>query len=153
MDIRSTLNDKKRLVFFVFLAAGLFGLYIWIPITFIPGNSLEFYLSIEPWWGFALLAILAVEVSFIITFRVFSILHNKVISKKGIIKDAATSVGSVFPSLLACPILAVAFLSFLLPATAIWTLVGYRYYIVGASVLFMTGLIIYRFKNPSNCKC
>jgi len=153
MDIRSTLKDKKRMIFFILLAAGLFGLYIWIPITFIPGNSLEFYFSIEPWWGFVLLAILAVEVSFIITFRVFSILQNRVISKKGIVKDAATSLGSVFPSLLACPILAVAILSFILPATSIWTLVGYRYYIVGAAVVFMAGLIVYRFKKPSNCKC
>jgi len=153
MDIRTTLNDKKRFIFFIILATGLFALYIWIPVTFIPGNSLEFYISIEPWWGFVLLAILAVEVSFIITFRVFSILQNRIISKKGIVKDAATSVGSVFPSLLACPILAVAFLSFLLPATSIWTLVGYRYYIVGVAVVFMAGLIVYRFKKPSNCKC
>ena len=137
-------KQRKEFVSFIVGAAFLFGLYVGIPVLFIPGNSLRFYFSTEPWWGFLLLAVLALEISFIITRRVFATLRKKPTTRKGFLADSVAVFGSILPSVLACPILAVTIFSFFLPITTIWSLVGYQWHIVTGATILMTGVVTYK---------
>jgi len=136
-------DTRREFHSFLVLSLFILAFYISIPVIFIPGNSLGFFLSTEPLWGIALLVILAMEVSFVLTKRVFVALRKKKASNKGIIKDATAVAGSILPNILTCPILAVTFLSFLLPVTSIWALVGYRWYVFGIFTILM-GVIVFR---------
>ncbi len=135
----------KEFIFLVILAVFIFSFYIWIPVTFIPGNSLSFYFSITPHWTFVLLGILALEISFILVKSVAEILQKKNFSK-GISGDIIMTIVSIFPSLLACPTLAVAALSSLLPITTIWSLAAYSQYILLFTVALATIAVWYRVK-------
>ena len=141
--INGVFDTRREFHSFLVLALFILTFYISIPVIFIPGNSLGFFLSTEPLWGIALLVVLAAEVSFVLIKRVFVALRKKKDSNKGIIKDTAAVAGSILPNILTCPILAVTFLSFLLPVTSIWVLVGYRWYIFGIATIMM-GVIVFR---------
>ncbi len=136
----------KEFIVLLILAVFIFGFYIWIPVTFIPGNSLSFYFSITPHWTFFLLGILASEIAFILVKSVAEILQKKNVSK-GVAGNVVMTVVSVFPSLLACPTLAVAVLSSLLPITTIWSLAAYSQYILLFTVLLATIAVWYRVKT------
>ena len=140
-------KQRKEFVSFIIGGLFLFGLYIAIPVIFIPGNTLRFYFSIEPLWGFFLLGILSLEVSFIVTRRIFATLQKKATTNKGFFADVTVIFGSILPSVFACPILAVALLSFLLPITTIWILVGYQWHIVAVATILLSGLVIYKIKK------
>jgi len=143
---------RKKLSSFIVLTVLIFSLYVYIPVKFIPGNTLAFYIPIEPWWGFLLLAILAAEVSFIITNRVFLALQKKrKTSRKNILTDVSAVGASILPSIFACPILAVTILSFLLPVATIWTLVGLQWHIVGTATVLMAALIFYKIRYGNVC--
>ena len=145
----SLFEQRKEFVSFIVGAALLFGLYVGIPVLLIPGNSLRFYFSTEPWWGFLLLTVLALEISFIITRRIFVALRKRETTRRGFLADTAAVFGSILPSVLACPILAVTIFSFFLPVTAIWSLVGYQWQIVIAATILMSGVVIYKIKKEN----
>jgi len=137
-------NERKSVAVFTVLALILFWIYVLIPVTFIPGNTLSFYFSIVPWWGFPLLLILSFEISYILTSRIFLLLQKRKSSQGGVVNDAAFVVGGIVPAIFTCPILAVTVLSFILPVATIWILVGYQWHIVFVAVIIMAGLIYYR---------
>lgn len=139
---------KSKKEFFSFLVGALiiFSIFVAIPVFFIPGNSIFFYFSIEPWWGFLLLGILSLEISFILTKRIFMTLGKNKLNK-GFFQDSVAIIGSILPSVLACPILAVAILSFIFPITTVWALVGLQWYIIGATTLLMSFVVAYRIKK------
>ena len=137
-------KQRKEFVSFIVGATFLFGLYVGIPVFFIPGNTLSFYFSTEPWWGFLLLVVLALEISFIITRRIFVALRKKATTRKGFLADSAAVFVSILPSVLACPILAVTLFSFFLPITTIWSLVGYQWHMVTGATILMTGVVFHK---------
>jgi hypothetical protein len=145
----SVFRSHKELFSFLIGTLLIFTVFISIPVLFIPGNSISYYFSIEPWWGFALLGILSAEISFILTKRIFVALEKRKL-EKGFVKDSIAIIGSILPSVLACPILAVTVLSFIFPITTVWTLVGLQWYIIGATTFLMSFVVAYRIKKIHN---
>lgn len=144
-DFRMLCRNRGTLILFLLIAGAIFALYVAVPVLFIPGNDLPFYLSITPWWGFLLLLLLALQVSFALTFRLLAGPCRQCARGKGVVGHSALVAGSVLPSILTCPILAVSILSFLLPVTSIWALVGYRWWIIVFALLGMSGIIVLKY--------
>jgi hypothetical protein len=148
-NVRSELETWTAKVAVAGVAGLLFSVYLAIPVHFIPGNTLMYYLSIEPWWGFVLLAILAVEISLLITPRM---LHADFEATGNALTDVSTAVTSFVPAVLACPILAVAALSFVLPATTIYSLVGSKWTITGVFAVVALGANYWKYSGCAKCQ-
>ena len=145
-DLNALRKKRRARSLFLFLAAALLSLYIAIPVLFIPGNDLLFFISITPWWGFILFFLLAILISFSITSRLFfGGCKQCTTGNKKVIGNSALVAGSVLPAVLTCPILAVSVLSFLLPITSIWALVGYRWLVIVLALIGMVLLLIRRY--------
>ncbi|MDY6769036.1 MAG: hypothetical protein SVW02_02925 [Candidatus Nanohaloarchaea archaeon] len=131
------------------VAAALFALYIAIPVMFIPGNTLWYYFSIEPWWAFGLLAVLSVEISLLVTPQLLNI---ELELTGNAMKDVGTAATSFLPAVFACPILATAVLSFVLPASTIYGLVGSQWQIVGLFTVIAAGANYWKYSGCAKCQ-
>lgn len=144
-DFHILCRNRGTLICFLLLAGTLFALYVAVPVLFIPGNDLRFYVSVTPWWGFLLLLLLALHVSFALIFRIVAGPCKQCARGQDALGNSALVAGSVLPSVLTCPILAVSVLSFFLPITSIWALVGYRWLIIFFALLGMSGITALRY--------
>lgn len=93
------------------------------------------------------MGILALEVSFILTKQVSFAWQKKAVAGRGILTDAVLVMGSILSSVLTCPILAITVLSFFLPLTAIYSLVGNKENITILAVIVMSLVVAYRLKT------
>jgi len=146
--MKKIFKSKKEIYIFIFTALLFLSMFIAVPVLFIPGNTLLFYLSTESIWGLLLIALLSAEISFILTKRIYSRLKKQV--KKGFFNDMIAVCASILPGILTCPILAAAVLSFILPISTIWLLVGYRWYIFGLATLLMSAVVLFKIKHSCN---
>lgn len=93
------------------------------------------------------MGILALEVSFILTKHASFALQSKAVAGRGILADAVLVMGSILPSVLTCPILAITVFSFFLPLAAIYNLVGSKENITILAVIVMSLVVAYRLKT------
>lgn len=148
-NIRSEFSTLTAKVAVTGIAAALFGLYVAIPVHFIPGNTVTYYFSIEPWWGFVLLAVLSIEIAMLVSPR---ILNVDLALTGNTVADVGAAAVSFVPAVFACPILAVAALSFVLPATTIYTLVGSQWQVVGLFTIVALGANYWKYSGCAKCQ-
>lgn len=82
---------KEKKYIYIFLIATVFAIsfYIAIPVYTIPGNDLEFWLKIMPWWGHLLLILFSTSLGILITMKIYEFKHGPSIVEK------TKSIGSI----------------------------------------------------------
>ena len=144
--IEKALSNKKYFLYFLFFSILMVFIYVFIPIFAVPGNSLQFFLAITPWWGFLIFFVLGLSVGLLITMQIylFKSLKNKPI------KETATGITATFSSVISgvftsatCASCVSTLFSFILTPTAIITTLNYRWQISSLGfLLVLTSLFL-----------
>lgn len=80
--IATVLENKKYFYLFLFSSLIALGVYVITPVFTIPGNTLEFWLSIMPWYGYLLLAVFSLTTGMLVAMQFYIMKNNKKIAEK-----------------------------------------------------------------------
>lgn len=134
--IQRMLKERKHRVLIGVLAAGMFFLFLLIPVLLIPGNSLTFQLTIFTIKDYVLLSVLALLAALNMNLQIYAYRQAKMKAGKG---TAATS-GSAFLAALfgtaSCAGCLTTLLGFLGVGTVL-VLLKYRWLIVSITITIM----------------
>jgi len=150
LAIKTVLKTKINLLIFVVVAIVFFGLFVIIPVTTIPGNSLAFQLSIFMGRDYVLMAVLALLASlFTVTQIELFRRHRGRLRVQAIGKVGAGGVSATLAAILAtaaCSSCVAAILGFLGFGTVL-TILQYRWYVVLLAIAFMLISIIFTLRH------
>lgn len=76
LAVKLVLSNRNYLFTMIFLAIGLFWLFIYIPVRSVPGNDFAFQLSILRPGEVVLLTILSTLTALSLTFNIFALSHK-----------------------------------------------------------------------------
>lgn len=146
--VREVLAHARYRVFFA-VGAVLSGVaYVLVPVVTIPGNSVELYFAISPWWNYLLLLLFSLGTGLLVALQAMR-------ASNGARKFAA--VGKVIPAFIAgaystaaCAGCIAAFGSLLGAGGALF-LLNYRSELVTASVLLLVLSVYSSSKSVSRC--
>ena len=127
--------------------------YIFIPVYAIPGNSLEFWLRIIPWWAYALIIIFSFAISLLFTmnFYIFKYPSSVIDKTKGISSIVATILAGLYST--AVCIACVGSLFAFIGAGAILFLADHQNELILLSLFTTTGAIYFTSKKVNyNCE-
>ena len=156
LAIKIILSEKRYLLSFLALVPLTFLFFIYIPVRSIPGNSLEFQLSIFSQRDYILTIVFSILMSLFLTMQVFVI--RNATSKKNILTSVGTggvggylgTIGAIFGTA-ACGSCLFAIVGFL-GASTVFTLLKYQWYVVGGAI-FMLLVSIYFLSQKINGVC
>lgn len=151
------LDDRKFVRLFLVLSAAFFGLFLYIPIRSIPGNSLEMQLSISRFQDLFLLAILSFLTSLSIIMNIY-MLKNKSGKSPGLHLVGQAGIGgmsgiiaSMFGTL-TCGLCITSILSFLSATSIVFLIQNKDLITVAAIILMFISLYITSRKLLGFCK-
>lgn len=150
------LSKKKYLLGFLALVPVVFLFFVYIPVRAIPGNSLDFQLSIFTKRDYILTTIFSMMLSLFLIMQIF-VIRNAVNAKNVVTSIGAGGVGGYVATLgalfgsAACSSCLFAILSFLSIST-VYTLLTYQWYIVGTAI-FILLISIYFLSKKVNGIC
>ena len=93
--LKTIFKNRKYIYLFIFLTLAAIALYILVPVYTIPGNDLQFWLSIIPWWGYPILFAFSIALSLLLTMKVYEFRHSHSVFSK------AEDAGSIFAVIVA----------------------------------------------------
>lgn len=154
--IKITLSKKWYLLGFLALIPLAFLFFVYIPVKTIPGNSLEFQLSIFSQRDYILTILFSILVSLFLMMQIF-VIRNATNAKNvatsigaGGVGGYVAVIGAMFGSA-ACSSCLFAILGFLSIST-VYTLLTYQWYIVSAAI-FILLISIYFLSKKVNGVC
>ncbi|HLC47576.1 MAG TPA: hypothetical protein VJI13_00745 [Candidatus Norongarragalinales archaeon] len=109
MDAHAEIMEALALTFLergyaligILAAAAMACLYVFLPITLVPGNSLGFFLEITPWWGLLTIFMLAGLMGILIAMQAYVIRNTKSKDAKEIGSGIGAFVSSIISGLFA----------------------------------------------------
>jgi hypothetical protein len=130
--IRETFVSVKYQFLFVAitLIAGAF--FFFYPVISTPGNDVFFQLSITPWWGNSLIALISLATGLMITMQVYVFKKARAVKKRVVGSTAAGLGGGFMASMFAgasCASCVTALFGFL-GASNVFLLLEYRWHIM-----------------------
>lgn len=144
---------ERKYAFVALLATLLMAfIYIFIPVFVTPGNTLEFFLSVTPWWGLLIIFALAALMGLLIAMQYYVIRNTRRSKKREIgsgLGAAATSIVSGIFATATCAACVGALFSFV-GTSGIFFLLEYRWEITAlgfAMVLLSIFLTARRINN------
>lgn len=150
---KTVLSNKMYLFGFLALIPLTFLFFVYIPVKTIPGNSLEFQLSIFSQRDYILTTLFSILVSIFLIMQVF-VLRNKSTSRtvlasigSGGIGGYVAAVGAIFGTA-ACASCLFAILGFL-GAGTVFTLLKYQWYVVTGAIVTLLISIYFLSKKVS----
>jgi hypothetical protein len=156
LAIKIVLSKKWYLFSFLALVPLTFLFFVYIPVKTIPGNSLEFQLSIFSQRDYILTALFSTLVSIFLIMQVF-VLRNKSTSRtvlasigSGSIGGYVATIGAIFGTA-ACASCLFAIVGFL-GASTIFTLLQYQWYVVSGAIVILL-ISIYFLSKKVNGIC
>lgn len=133
---KKILSRKNYLIAFVGLIVLLFGIFVLIPVFFVPGNSLLFQLSIFTSRDYVLLTVLSLLTSLLIVMQVYSYKQSKINSLGKTTVGAGSSFIAALFGTASCSSCVAAVFGFLGVGT-VFFLLKYKWPIIGASISLM----------------
>ncbi|MBI5123123.1 hypothetical protein HZA75_04675 [Candidatus Roizmanbacteria bacterium] len=154
--IKTILLEKRYLLSFLALVPLTFLFFVYIPVRSIPGNSLEFQLSIFSTRDYILTTVFSILMSLFLTMQVFVI--RNATNKKNILTSVGTggvggyvgTIGAIFGTA-ACGSCLFAIVGFL-GASTVFTLLKYQWYVVGGAIVMLL-VSIYFLSQKINGVC
>ena len=151
---RQVLSNPKYSWLFALSSAFFAGLYLIYPVLATPGNDLGFQLSITPWWGLALIALLAFATGLLVAMQayIFRRLKAVPVAETGgtVLGGVSAFLANMFASA-SCTACVSALFSFLGLGTILF-LMNYRWEIVGASIALIFVALYFASKRiQDNC--
>lgn len=96
-SVKLVLSNRKYLSIWLISTLFFLGVYVFLPVYLTPGNDLDFFLKITPYWQILLLAALAMLMGLVISMQLY--IKNALGSGIGAVKIAAsgaiTSLSSI----------------------------------------------------------
>ncbi|MEK6953524.1 MAG: hypothetical protein AABX01_00835 [Candidatus Micrarchaeota archaeon] len=140
------------IAFLSFLLMAFF--YAAIPVLTIPGNALDFFVSITPWWGFLLIFLLAALMGVLVAMQYYVIKNTKSTDKKEVGSGFAAFFSSILSGIFATASCAacISVLFSFLGAAGIFFLLDHRWEITVFGFL-MVGISIYLTARRINNHC
>lgn len=138
---KMVLSKKTYLLGFLVLVPIMFLFFVYIPVKTIPGNNLNFQLSIFTTRDYILTTIFSLLFSLFLTMQIFVI--RNAIDKKNILTSVGAggiggyvaTVGAIFGTV-ACGSCLFAIIGFL-GASTVFTLLKYQWYVVSGAILVL----------------
>jgi len=96
LAIKTVLQERISLFIFVIVTIVFFGLFISIPVTTIPGNTIVFQLSIFTARDYVLMVFLAILSGLNFAMQVFSWRQRRSARSQAVVQGAATGLLGVF---------------------------------------------------------
>lgn len=145
------LSKKQYLLGFLVFIPLVFLFFVYIPVKTIPGNSLDFQLSIFTTRDYVLTTIFSILLSLFLMMQIFVI--RNAMDRKNILTSVTTggvggyvaTVGAIFGTA-ACSSCLFVILGFL-GASTVFTLLSYQWYIVSGAILALLVSIYFLSKN------
>lgn len=158
-ELKTVLSHDKY--FLLWLATSfLFScIYILLPVNFIPGNTVDFFLRTTPIWQLAIILLLAMMMGLMVSMQFY--IRNELNSRKGDVKvvavGALTSFSSTFSGLFSsvtCINCIAGLFAFIgLGSSFAFFLIQYQWYIVGISFILAILSIHLSAKRMSEKNC
>lgn len=153
---KTVFSKKIYLLGFLALVPLIFLFFVYIPVKTIPGNSLEFQLSIFSQRDYILTTLFSLLVGLFLMMQIFVI--RNAMGRKNILTSVTTgsvggyvaAVGAIFGTA-ACASCLFAILGFLGAGTVL-TLLRYQWYVVGGAI-FLLLISIYFLSKKVNGVC
>lgn len=144
-------NKRYKLALICFIVV-IFWLFIFVPVTIVPGNDIPFQLSIMPKSDFLILTILSILTSISLLFQIYIFRRSKVKRLEQIGQATATGSMGIVSSILGtvtCIACASTVLGFLGIGTVTFAL-KYRFALASFSVLVMIVSLYFNSKKVLN---
>ena len=137
--IRETFASVKYKWLFVIVTLIAGGFFLLYPVVTTPGNDILFQISITPWWGNGLIALISLATGLMITMQVYVFKKSRAIKKRAVGSTAAGLGGGFIASMFAgasCASCVTALFGFL-GASNVFLLLEYRWHIMALSTAVM----------------
>lgn len=158
-SLKLVLSNRKYLSIWLISSLFFLGIYVFIPIYLTPGNDLDFFLKITPYWQILLLAVLAMLMGLVISMQLY--IRNVLSSRIGTAKIAATGAITSFSSIISgvfstatCSACVAAVLGFIgLGSTLAFLLLQYQWQVAALGFIIALAAVYSSAKRISGNAC
>lgn len=151
--VHTVFSDHQYVILGVGAAFFAAAAFVVVPVAAIPGNTVDYYFSVTPWWTYAFLALFTVGFGFLVPLQVYLLTHpspRKREKAKGLAPLLSSAVSGLYATA-ACAGCVSSLLSFAGVGGTLF-LLEYRPQLLAASVALL-GLSVYYAARRINKNC